>query len=221
VRLPSRFDRDLRITGTSGNLLLAGSDDFVAEAVIAVEGGYRAQLTPKVSFDASIFSNDYDELRSLAPGGAVAGAVIRNELTGRSKGFELGVTAQAAPWLRAHASYTRLSTSTAVDAGAIDLGAGISEFNDPDHQATFRLYTDLPRGFELDGFLRYVSELPHPRVPAYGELDARLGWVSSGGHEFALVGRNLLHDQHPEFSAPGPRRYEFQRSVLLRSTWRF
>ena len=221
VRLPSRFDRDLRITGANESRLLAGSDDFVAETVIAIEGGYRAQLTPRLSFDASIFSNAYDDLRSLAPGGAVAAVVIRNDLTGRSKGVELGVTAQAASWLRAHASYTRLSTSTTVDAGAMDLGGGTSEFNDPDHQATLRVYTNLPRGFELDGFLRYVSELPHPHVPAYGELDARFGWVWAGGHELALVGRNLLHDQHPEFSGPGPRRYEFQRSVLLRSTWRF
>jgi iron complex outermembrane receptor protein len=69
--------------------------------------------------------------------------------------------------------------------------------------------------------VRYVSELPHPRVPAYAELDARFGWLSAAGHEIALVGRNLLHDQHPEFSRSGPQRYEFERSVLLRSTWRF
>ena len=221
VRLPSRFDRDLRFTGTTGRVVVAGSDDFMAETVIAFEGGYRAQLTPRVSFDVSLFSNDYDHLRSQAPGGAVAFAVISNELNGRSKGIEAGVTAQPAPWLRAHASYTRLATSTTVDSGKIDLGGGIAEFNDPDHQAALRVYTDLPRGLELDAFLRYVSELPHPLVPAYGELDARFGWVSARGHEFAIVGRNLLHDQHPEFNGPGFRRYEFERTVLLRSTWRF
>lgn len=221
VRLPARFDRDLRFTAGNPFVVVAGSDDFMAETVIAVEGGYRTQLGSRLSIDVAAFTNRYDELRSQAPGGARALAVIANDLNGRATGMEIGLTAQAAPWLRAHASYTRLATSTTVDAGRIDLGRGIVELNDPDHQAALRLYGNLPRGFELDGFLRYVSALPHPVVPAYAELDARLGWVSHAGHEVALIGRNLLHEAHPEFGNPGPRRYEFQRAVLLRTTWRF
>ena len=221
VRLPSRFDRDLRITDASGSLIITGTGDFAAETVIAVEAGYRAQVTPRLSFDVSVFSNDYDRLRSIALGGAGAPVLIRNDLNGRSKGLEFGATLQPAPWLRAHGSYTRLATSTMSDPGTVDLAGGTSEFNDPDHQAALRIYADLPRGFEFDTFSRYVSGLPHPRVPAYGELDARFGWVSARSHEFAIVGRNLLHDQHPEFGGPGFRRYEFERTVLLRSTWRF
>lgn len=221
VRLPARFDRDLRFTAGNAFVVVAGSDAFKAETVVALEAGYRARITPQLSIDVAAFTNRYDELRSQAPGGATALAVVSNDLNGRSKGVEVALTAQPAPWLRARASYTRLATSTTVDAGRIDLGGGVVELNDPDHQAALRLYGNLPRGLELDGFLRYVSALPHPVVPAYAELDARLGWVSARGHELALVGRNLLHDAHPEFGAPGPRRYEFERSFVLRSTWRF
>ena len=221
VRLPSRFDRDLRFTGTLSRVVVAGSENFMAETVTAIEGGYRAQLSSRVSFDAAAFSNRYDKLRSQSPGGPIGLATLANDLNGRSKGLELSLHAQLMPGLRAHASYTRLATSTSVEPGRTIIGNAVSEFNDPDHQAALRLYADLPRGFELDAFGRYVSALPHPVVPAYGELDARFGWVSPGGHEIALVGRNLLHGRHPEFNPPGPRRYEFERAVTLRSTWRF
>jgi iron complex outermembrane receptor protein len=221
VRLPSRFDRDLRFTGASQMILVAGGDDFRAETVVALEAGYRAQVTRRLAFDISAFANRYDALRSQAPGGAAALSVISNDLNGRSRGVEAGVNAQASRWLRLHASYTRLATSTTVDAGRVDLGGGISEFNDPRHQLGLRAYASLARGFEADAFARYVSELPHPAVPAYGELDLRLGWVSAHGHEVSILGRNLLHDHHPEFSPAGPRRYEFERAIALRTTWRF
>ena len=219
VRLPSRLDTDLRLT-RDGAVFLAGRTDFRAESVIAFEAGYRTQPHARVSFDVSAFTNRYDHLRSQGPGTDVD-IVLRNDLNGRSSGVEVALAVQPAPWLRARGSYTRLMTSTTIDAGQVDLGGGTAEFNDPAHQASLRVYGNLPKGLELDGFFRYVGELPHPMVPAYGELDARFGWVSPRGHEIALIGRNLLHGSHPEFGAPGPRRYEFQRAVLLRSTWRF
>jgi iron complex outermembrane receptor protein len=223
VRLPSRFDRDIRLSVVPGQVLIAGSDAFEAETVIALEAGVRTSLTPRLSLDVAAFTNRYDDLRSVRPGrpGENALAIVSNDLDGRGKGVEVALQAQVAPGLRLYAGYTRLATSATVDAGAIDLGEGVLEFNDPDHQFDARMYTDLPGGFELDGFLRYVSALPHPEVPAYAELDARVGWVSKAGHEFAVIGRNLLQARHPEFGQAGPRRYEFERAVLLRSTWRF
>ncbi len=221
VRLPSRIDRDLRFRGDSPFTLVAGSDDFDSERVISIEGGYRVQASRRVSFDASVFSSDYNSLRSQAPGGAVALAVLSNDLNGKAKGLELSLKVQALSWMRVHGSYTRLSTSTSVDAGRVDLGGGMTEFNDPQHQYGARVYTDLPRGFEADAFYRHVSTLPHPAVPSYSELDARFGWMSSAGHELAIIGRNLLHERHPEFGPAGIRRYEFERAVGLRSTWRF
>ena len=223
VRLPSRFDRDLRFTGTSGRVIVAGGPAFMAETVVALEAGFRLSVTPRVSLDVAAVATRYDELRSPRPGLPADGAlaVVANDLNGRGRGLEVALQAQPADWLRLHGSYTRLATSTTVDAGRVDLGGGIVEFNDPDHQADARVYTDLPGGFELDGFFRYVSALPHPAVPAYAELDARFGWVSPGGHDFGIIGRNLIHGSHPEFGAPGPRRHEFQRAVLLQSTWRF
>ena len=77
------------------------------------------------------------------------------------------------------------------------------------------------RRFEFDGTLRYVSRLPAPVVPAYTELDLRLGWQASDRLELSLVGQNLLHARHPEFGPPTPLREEVQRGAYGKVTWRF
>ena len=80
---------------------------------------------------------------------------------------------------------------------------------------------DLAHGFQLDGALRYVARLPSPVVPAYTELDLRLGWQATDRLELSLVGQNLLHPRHPEFGAPTPLREEVQRGAYGKVTWRF
>jgi iron complex outermembrane receptor protein len=74
---------------------------------------------------------------------------------------------------------------------------------------------------QLDGWLRYVDRLPSPVVPSYTELDLRVGWSPIPTLDLSLIGRNLLHGQHPEFGAPTPQRREVRRSVYGRVTWRF
>jgi outer membrane receptor protein involved in Fe transport len=86
---------------------------------------------------------------------------------------------------------------------------------------SLRSYTDLPGGFQLDGTFRSISSRPSPRVPAYAELDLRLGWTVRPGWELSLGGQNLLHDRHTEFASPGAPQYDFERAAYLRSIWRF
>jgi iron complex outermembrane receptor protein len=74
---------------------------------------------------------------------------------------------------------------------------------------------------ELDAWIRYVGELPQPRVDAYTEMDLRLGWSASEALELSLVGRNLLHSSHEEFGPASPFREEVERSVYGRVTWHF
>jgi iron complex outermembrane receptor protein len=95
------------------------------------------------------------------------------------------------------------------------------EGNDPPDRFVLRSLMDLPGRFELDGTLHYVASLPSPAVPAYTELDLRLGWNATDALELSLTGENLLHPQHPEFGPPSPLRQEIQRSVYGKVTWRF
>ena len=52
-------------------------------------------------------------------------------------------------------------------------------------------------------------------------MDLRLGWFPTENLEMAVVGRNLLDDQHPEFvPQTGPQR-EVENSVYGKVTLRF
>ena len=223
VRLPTRFDTDLRFTNpATGAITLTGSTDFDTEKVIAYETGYRATIGHRVSLDVAAYRNVFDELRSqefpAAPGQPV---VLANLMNGTTWGSELSGTFMVLPEWRVHAGYAYLHQAMTFDPGSRDPTQGFSEFNDPSHMFTLRTNVDLPAGFETDAFLRRVSRLPHPEVPAYVELDARLGWRPSARWDLSLIGQNLLHARHPEFRLAGPLREEFQRGVYVRVLWRY
>lgn len=221
VRMPTRFDNDLRILAPTGQLLITGSDAFQSENVLAYEAGYRLRPTEWVSFDVATFANKYDDLRSqelpAAPGSPV---VLGNGLDARTSGVEIAATASPTRWWQAHASYGYLWERFSRDAGSRDITNGASEANDPSHLFSVRTSLDLPRKFEVDAVVRYVSRLPKPVVEPYTELMARIGWRQSDRWELSVVGQNLLHDRHEEFAAGTPREL-FERGVCVRSAWRF
>ena len=222
VRLPTRIDTDLRITDpVTTAVTLAGRTDFDSEKVIAYEAGYRAEVSPRASIDVATFFNVYDRLRSQefpsAPGQPI---VLSNMLNARAWGADLSATTLVVPQWRIHTSYSYLRLTAAVDPGSRDPTRGFSEFNDPSHMFKLRSSIDLSRGVEVDGVFRAVSRLPHPVVPAYAELDARIGWRVSPSFEISLIGQNLLHARHAEFHRSTPIREEFQRGAYVRILWR-
>jgi iron complex outermembrane recepter protein len=223
VRLPTRFDTDLRFTDpVTGAITLTGTPDFDTEKVIAYEAGYRAQVTGRLSIDVATFRNVYGDLRSeefpTAPGRPI---VLANLMNARTWGTEVsGNVAPIDRW-RLHAFYGYLHETVTFDPGSRDLTKGVNEYNDPAHVFNFRSNVDLPGGVELDAVFRHVGRLPHPVVPAYSELDVRLGWRLAPPLDLSVVGQNLLHAQHPEFQLASPTREEFQRGVAVRAQWRF
>ena len=56
----------------------------------------------------------------------------------------------------------------------------------------------LPNKLQLDLILRYNDVIESALVPAYTEMDARLGWQVSDNCEVEIVGRNLLNSSHFE-----------------------
>jgi len=214
VRRPTRFDEDIRITTASDLLLIQGSDDFESEQMIGWEVGYRARPMTAMTFDLSTFGHRYPNLRSQdAP---IAGGIpvtIGNTLIGKSRGVEASATIQPGNWWRVQASYTWLDTEITKAQGSRDVSGGANEANDPRYFATVRAGADLAHNLDVDLWWRAVGALPNPAVPAYRELNARLAWRPNQKFEFALVGQDLLHGQHPEFGTSVPRRVEFERSV--------
>lgn len=221
VRRPTRIDDDVRTTTDTGLLLVQGSDDFEAEEMRGWEVGYRARLVSAMTFDISTFGHRYPNLRSQeAPVTGPFPITLANTLIGKSRGVEAATTIQPHNWWRVQASYTWLDTEITREAGSRDVGGGTSEANDPDYLVTLRGGVDLARNIDVDLWWRAVGALPNPAVPAYRELNARIGWRPNERVELALVGQDLLHGQHPEFGTSVPRRVEFERSVRAMFTLR-
>jgi len=223
VRLPTRIDTGLRVLApATGAVFLSGNPDFEAESVIAYEAGYRIRPHARLSLDVATFANRYDNLRSQEPGTPPGPLVLLgNTLNAITSGVEVAGSVQVLDRWQIHAWYSYLHKDLSLDPGSRDLSRGRDEGNDPSFLLSVRSYVDLPRGFAFDGVFRHAARRPAPAVPAYSELDLRLGWTVRPGWEVSLVGQNLLHDRHPELGSTQAVRYEFQRGVYARSGWRF
>jgi iron complex outermembrane receptor protein len=88
---------------------------------------------------------------------------------------------------------------------------------DPKFQGSLKSSIDLGRSVTLDGDLRYVGALPANTVPAYVEMNSRVGWNITDRLQISVSGRNLLHAQHVEY----PGGLAIQRTVSADLQWRF
>ena len=221
ARTPSRFDDDLRFGNATTGIIVRGDPNFLAERLTAYEVGYRTHPAEKWSFDVSLFFNDYDRLRSQEfarePGVLL---VLRNQLNAQTHGGEVSVMSQLTEHWRVRATYARFDKRLTPDPGSTDPTRGSQEGNDPRHHATLVSSWDLPRGWEFDAMARSIGALPSPAVPAYTELDLRLGWRPTPAWELSVTGQNLLDRQHREFGPTGAATIELQRSYYLKVTWR-
>jgi iron complex outermembrane receptor protein len=101
-------------------------------------------------------------------------------------------------------------------------GFGVEEEgNDPHNMFSAHSSINLPYNIQFDQLVRFVDELPNPVVHSYLELDLRLAWRPIDHLELALIGRNLLDNQHPEFGPDTPLREEVERSIFGKVTWQF
>ena len=223
VRLPTRLDTDLRlIDPATMRVTLTGSEDFDAEEVVAYEAGYRIRPVPLLSFDVATFVNRYDRLRSteltFTPQPLI---VLDNLLNATTSGIELAGTVQPIPSWRVHGSYAYLHKELSFDPGSRDVYNGTVEGNDPAYLFSLQSWLDLPWHTAADALFRRVGTRPDPVVPAYSELDIRVGWMARPGWDLSVVGQNLLHAHHSELLPPNAPHYDFRRGVLVRSRWYF
>jgi iron complex outermembrane receptor protein len=215
--MPTRFDSDVRITIAPPVVILTGSPTFEAEQLVAYEAGARRQVASHLTFDVSVYHNQYRRLRSVE---AVPGApfTLGNTIQGHIDGIELGATWEATDALRFHGATTFLHKSLERAPGSRDVTGG--EGNDACCLARLQVFADLRDNLRLTGMARYVSELPAPHLAAYAEADVTLQWDVRRGIELSLVGQNLLHDSHPEFPASGQPLEAYERSLFFTITFR-
>ena len=219
VRMPTRFDTDLRIN-LAPPLRIEGTEDFSSETLVAFEAGYRVAPHPILAVDLTAFHNRYNNLRTQEPTGTRI--LIGNGLNDRSNGFTMSGSVQPRQWARLSASYTFLSHDLFLDADSQDLGRGLLETIDPRHFGRLSGRFDLPHDVELDFTSNFVGQLRQgtariPPTPGYAEAGFRVGWRVSPNVEVSLIGRDVLHDDHVEFISPSSDRVvRIERSLYTR-----
>jgi iron complex outermembrane recepter protein len=220
LRTPSRIDREFYAPGQPP-YFLAGGPNFDSEEELAYEVGYRHQRGP-VALSVATFYNRYYGLRSLEQANPPAAfpVVIGNGQDAESYGAELTVDYRVTDRWRLVAGYTELRIHVWALPTSTDTSRGSAENHTPDRQFSVRSSADLPGHLSLDGTVRYVGDIANQQVPAYGELDVRLGWQPVPRLEVSVVGQNLLHDHHVEFGAPGARS-DIKRGVYGSFEWHF
>lgn len=209
VREPSRIDRDLAAPG----ILVPGT--FEGEELTAFELGYRGQPSSNSSVSVVAFYNLYDNLRStkITPG-TILPVRLANGIRGKNWGVEARGAVQVAPWARLTAGLTVLDGDFRLKRGETDLENFISLGNDPDYYGQVGGRLDFTPRLAFDFQVRRYGRRPKPRVPAYTDADARLGWRVGDRLELYLTGTNLFHDRRPE-SEDTDRGQLVQRIVSL------
>lgn len=240
VRSPSRVDEDVtsRVVvnsqGTTTIIEGRGTENFIAEELVAYELGYRATPHQRVSIDLATFYNNYERLRSLRVGtpevqgpNVVIPFLIENQAKGQTYGGEASLTFQFAPWwrLRFGYAYLKMEVQRRKDAPPGTIIDPVPGFN-PEHQASVWSSFDLPGGMDLDLMVRYVSPLPGGTaqdVPNYLSGDAKLGLHLGSSFRLSLVGRDLLQPRHVEFRFPAyiPEQRAIERRVYAGIAWIF
>jgi iron complex outermembrane receptor protein len=217
VRTPSRFERDIA-NGTRPPFTV-GNPDFQSEKLVAYELGLRTQPVQTLSASLATYYNDYDDLRTFEPlsGTSPLPVTVANLLEGQTYGAELSADYQPSMQWRLSSGYTLLHVNLRPKPGSRDPFGGALDSRDWDHQVFLRGSVTLPASFELDGTLRRIGRLTSQQVPAYTELDMRIGWRWSSALDLSLIGHNLLHTSHGEFGPTG--RQLIERSVFAFITW--
>ncbi len=218
VRTPSRIDGEFFSPRDPPFSTLQGNPNFDSEKLVAWELGYRVQPQPQLSLSLALFHHDYDRLRSIERVNPATPLplFLGNLQEGSSEGVELTADYHATAAWRLRAGFTWMDLDLRNKTGST---AAPATHTDAEAQFSFRSMLDLPGDFEWDVTYRHVARIVSQDVPAYGEIDTRLGWAPAPGWDVSIVGQNLLHDRHAEFN-PRASRQLIARGVYLRITCR-
>lgn len=211
IRAPTPFDTDVQ-EFSGGALFVIGDPDFKPEKVTAYEIGYRGQPSANVSFSASMFYDEYDDLRSIEVT-PVTLLPLRwgNLIEGSTYGVEAWANLQVNSWWRVSPGYRSVHKRLEFSDGASGLVGVGQAGNDPSSSYLLKSSMDFGK-FSVDAVWRKVGAMPSPAVPGYTELSAHVGWRASERFEVAVKGFNLLNETHREYADPQGR--NIRRSVM-------
>jgi iron complex outermembrane receptor protein len=223
VRTPTAFDEDvIEIANlpTGPVDFLNGNPDYRKEKLTAYEAGLRTQWATRATLSVSLYYNVYDDLRSIEFTPATTFPLLfGNGMEGHTYGANIWASYAVADWWRLGAGLAEEREHFLFKPGSAGFFGTAEAGDDPNHHAFIRSSMNLSDHWSLDADLRTVGELPNPRVPAYTELNARLGWKVNDKLRISMSGFNLLHPWHQEYVFPTSDR--IGRSVFLDTRVKF
>jgi iron complex outermembrane receptor protein len=214
---------------------------FAPEQLNGYEAGYRRLIRKDVFVDLSTFLNRYHNLFSEditggfglesnpAPVHLLLPAQFRNDLYGRTEGFELAPEWRPKTYWRLRASYSYLDMSIHKRAGTPEVGtAPVVERSSPRHQVMAQSDLDIAKSLQFGVRYRFIAALPCPAldsgghcqtIPAYSSADVRLAWQMKPSVEVSVVGQNLFQPAHFEDVGDPNTTVAIVRSGYLKLTW--
>lgn len=251
VRTPSRLETSLEYRteaisgvlqflnrdypGLRGYSVILGDEDFRSERVDAFEAGWRWHPNNALLLDVSTFRNEYErlltytvlprplnpDLRYLEEGYVGVAGLTVNQSRGESNGLEVALDYLVSERWKLKSTYSYFNFDSSHNPRNITTPAQGFERQSPEHQARITSYHTLTEQWEFDWTLRRVGELFEGYIPAYTELDIRLGRKLTPNLSVSLAGKNLLDPAKPEFvdNNYGPTLTEMQRSAFIQLDW--
>ena len=237
VRIPSRIDEDLQLTGLvipdpAIFICVCDNRKFVSETLLGYEVGYRKLVNSRFYVDISAFHNRYNRLTSFGdisisivdsppPQHILLSVPFINGIKGSSNGAEIAPDWKATRWMELKASYSYVSLNL-IDKPTHTKTDYVSSYegSSPHNVATAQALFNLSKRFEFDPTYRYVGGLPAQGVKSYSTADARFGWHVAGQLELSVVGQNLFQPHHPEFGGDPGGLIGVKRSVYAQITWK-
>lgn len=216
VRAPTRLDVDAYIPGRPP-YLLRGGQAVRAEVARVFELGYRGQPLPGLSYSATVFHNEYDDLRTQEIDPTYTFLTFGSLMQGRATGIEMWGSYQLSRAWRLSGGFTALHERLRLKAGSNDAAGPGAAGKNPEHTLQLRSNHALDERRELEVALRKVAALENPDVPGYWALDARFGWRLRPNLELSVVGQNL-NGSHGEYG-PVATRLELERRVGIKLVW--
>lgn len=226
VRTPSRGEEtgSVRLPSPAPgypDISLKSNPNAMSEKLMAWELGLRHALSQSQFIDASVFFNDYYDLRTLEMSGLFE-FMMQNKMKGHTKGAEIFYEIDVLPTWRLTAGYSYLIMDLKKIGSDPFKMASVTEDADPRHKIELRSSSDITDNIRLDLWLRFVDEIRSYAIPEYTALDATIGWKITPTMEISLTGRDLLDESHPEY--PGEilqtMPTELERSFFAKFTWK-
>lgn len=242
VRTPNRAEEDVQFIATAvpagngieGFVTIFGNPAQRSETVLAYESGCRIELERKISLDIATFFNVYKHLDTQEPGlpflqpspappRLIIPFLYANNLHGESHGVEATANWSVTPAWRLSGSYSWLVEVLQNDPTGHNSTGFLATGDDPRNGFQFHSFLNLPRNFEFDASMQFVSRLPSQSVPSYTRFDARLGWRPTETLELSAVVQNAFTSQHQEFGSTylGEQATLIPRSAYGKVTWWF